>query len=117
MTKFVAIFGVVLLLFVVLVPLAEAHRNGCHAWHSCPSDTGSYVCGDTGHSNYCGNTDTSPSVTAPGVTAVGWAFHYWQPYPYYYWKQSMIYSTLAVCQTYSQRTAGLGYRVGACFRV
>jgi uncharacterized protein YgiM (DUF1202 family) len=25
------------------------HRNGCHAWHTCPSDTGSYVCGDTGH--------------------------------------------------------------------
>ena len=30
-----------------------AHRSGCHRWHSCPSDTGSYTCGDTGHSNYC----------------------------------------------------------------
>ena len=24
---------------------AEAHRSGCHRWHSCPSDTGSYTCG------------------------------------------------------------------------
>lgn len=28
---------------------AEAHRSGCHRWHSCPSDTGSYTCGDAGH--------------------------------------------------------------------
>ena len=27
----------------------EAHRSGCHRWHSCPSDSGSYTCGDTGH--------------------------------------------------------------------
>ena len=38
---------------------ATAHRSGCHRWHSCPSDTGSYVCGDTGYSNYC------PRKTAP----------------------------------------------------
>lgn len=30
-----------------------AHRNGCHRWHSCPSDTGSYVCGDLGYYTYC----------------------------------------------------------------
>jgi len=30
-----------------------AHRRGCHAAHSCPSDTGSYVCGDTGHYSQC----------------------------------------------------------------
>lgn len=30
-------------------PSAEAHRSGCHRWHSCPSDSGSYLCGDTGH--------------------------------------------------------------------
>jgi len=30
-----------------------AHRSGCHAAHSCPSDTGSYVCGDTGHYSQC----------------------------------------------------------------
>ena len=28
---------------------AEAHRSGCHRWHSCPSDSGSYSCGDAGH--------------------------------------------------------------------
>ena len=32
---------------------AYSHQSGCHRWHSCPSDSGSYVCGDTGHCNYC----------------------------------------------------------------
>lgn len=32
---------------------AEAHRSGCHAVHSCPSDSGSYVCGDLGHCEEC----------------------------------------------------------------
>ena len=31
----------------------EAHRSGCHRWHSCPSDSGSYVCGDLGYSSQC----------------------------------------------------------------
>jgi len=31
------------------VSVAEAHQSGCHRWHSCPSDTGSYVCGDLGY--------------------------------------------------------------------
>lgn len=30
-----------------------AHRDGCHRWHSCPSDTGSYVCGDLGKDDQC----------------------------------------------------------------
>ena len=25
-----------------LIEQAEAHRSGCHRWHTCPSDTGSY---------------------------------------------------------------------------
>lgn len=29
--------------------ITEAHRSGCHRWHSCPSDSGSYSCGDAGH--------------------------------------------------------------------
>ncbi len=32
---------------------ASAHRNGCHSKHSCPSDSGSYTCGDTGHCSQC----------------------------------------------------------------
>ena len=38
---------------------AMAHRSGCHQGHSCPSDTGSYVCGDTGHSNECGRSEAA----------------------------------------------------------
>ena len=34
---------------------SEAHRSGCHRWHSCPSDSGSYICGDTGHCSRCPN--------------------------------------------------------------
>lgn len=30
-----------------------AHRSGCHRWHSCPSDSGSYVCGDLGCCSGC----------------------------------------------------------------
>ena len=40
--------------FLVLpVSPAEAHRDGCHRWHSCPSDSGSYVCGDLGYWSEC----------------------------------------------------------------
>lgn len=48
---------------------AAAHRSGCHSWHSCPSDSGSYVCGDTGHcsgcsdNQYCQNGSYSPVAT------------------------------------------------------
>ncbi|MCW2874256.1 hypothetical protein [Actinacidiphila oryziradicis] len=42
---------------------AEAHRNGCHRWHSCPSDTGSYVCGDLGDYTYCGGSSGTPGTT------------------------------------------------------
>lgn len=33
---------------------ALAHRDGCHRQHSCPSDSGTYVCGDTGNFSQCG---------------------------------------------------------------
>ena len=39
--------GFALVLGVALVPTsAFAHRSGCHRWHTCPSDTGSYIVGD-----------------------------------------------------------------------
>jgi micrococcal nuclease len=36
-----------------------APQSGCHRWHSCPSDDGSYVCGDTGHYSQCGKSNDS----------------------------------------------------------
>ena len=29
------------------------HQSGCHRWHSCPSDSGSYTCGDKGYCSEC----------------------------------------------------------------
>jgi hypothetical protein len=37
--------------------IVMAHRSGCHRWHTCPSDTGSYTMCDTGHCS------TAPSVS------------------------------------------------------
>lgn len=48
-----------ILISIVIFPTfpmeSFAHRDGCHRWHTCPSDTGSYVCGDLGHG--CGSSD------------------------------------------------------------
>ena len=45
---------VVLVPFILFGPIAAlAHLSGCHRWHSCPSDTGSYVCGDLGYCSQC----------------------------------------------------------------
>lgn len=52
MERVVALIAILLSL-AVPVGSAEAHRSGCHRWHSCPSDTGSYVCGDLGHCSQC----------------------------------------------------------------
>lgn len=52
--------------FTVSNPLS-AHRNGCHRYHSCPSDTGSYVCGDLGYDSECPKTHTS-SKSSPDNT-------------------------------------------------
>lgn len=49
-----AIIVVLVVLGFTLNPYqAFAHRSGCHRWHSCPSDTGSYVCGDLGYTSGC----------------------------------------------------------------
>jgi len=45
--------GLAFALTLSLVAPIAAHRSGCHRWHSCPSDTGSYVCGDLGHCSQC----------------------------------------------------------------
>ena len=43
----------ILALFFFAIPSSDAHQDGCHRWHSCPSDSGSYVCGDLGYDNEC----------------------------------------------------------------
>ena len=42
------------LMLSLVLPMAcltstEAHRSRCHRWHSCPSDRGTYTCGDLGY--------------------------------------------------------------------
>lgn len=44
-----------LLSLFILASSAYAHRSGCHRWHSCPSDRGTYICGDVGYCSGCPN--------------------------------------------------------------
>jgi hypothetical protein len=57
---------------------ASAHRDGCHRWHSCPSDTGSYVCADLGYTSECPIAYSAPVrprvVRAPAELRIG-SFH------------------------------------------
>ena len=41
------------LALIVLPWEASSHRSGCHRWHSCPSDRGTYICGDRGYCSQC----------------------------------------------------------------
>ena len=63
------LIGVVLVLVVTGCPVlftrtADAHRNGCHAAHSCPSDANppTYRCGDTGHGCTSPNDPSNPNT-------------------------------------------------------
>ena len=58
--------GVAALVFMLLGP-AYAHRSGCHRWHSCPSDTGSYTCGDLGYTTYCPTPEQPATVSIPAA--------------------------------------------------
>jgi micrococcal nuclease len=54
-------FGLALILLMIFpaFPMESyGHRSGCHAAHSCPSDTGSYVCADTGNYAQCPGNDS-----------------------------------------------------------
>lgn len=51
---------------LALSSTAEAHRSGCHRWHSCPSDRGTYVCGDLGYTSEC--PSSTPVMTPPAQT-------------------------------------------------
>lgn len=59
----VLICGVIVIVLGAASP-AQAHQDGCHSHHSCPSDTGSYVCGDTGNYSEC------PGLAAYALPAV-----------------------------------------------
>jgi hypothetical protein len=48
-----AILLCVFLFFGASARPAAAHRSGCHRWHSCPSDRGTYECGDLGYCSAC----------------------------------------------------------------
>ena len=56
--------GLVLLLFFSTFISMDSygHRSGCHAVHSCPSDTGSYICGDTGNFSQCPGNDSDDNT-------------------------------------------------------
>lgn len=56
-------FGVAALVYLFASP-AEAHRSGCHRWHTCPSDTGSYTMGSPAV-----NVPTTRVASAPAVTS------------------------------------------------
>jgi len=50
--------AVVLILTILLLlgsrpGIREAHQDPCHRRHSCPSDHGTYVCGDLGRCDQC----------------------------------------------------------------
>jgi phosphatidylserine/phosphatidylglycerophosphate/cardiolipin synthase-like enzyme len=59
----------------------EAHRAPCHSNHSCPSDRGTYVCGDKGRCDQCPDnayrlagkprmaSTASPSLAPPSPAA------------------------------------------------
>lgn len=52
---------------VLIAGPAEAHRDGCHRWHSCPSDTGSYICGDLGYTSECPTSSDPVPAPAPPI--------------------------------------------------
>src|SRR2546425_3221803 len=57
--------GISIVLCLATASLVSAHRSGCHRWHSCPSDHGTYTCGDLGYCSACPDnqycTNRSPS--------------------------------------------------------
>ena len=64
--KRMSLFGSLAVLFLLAAP-AEAHRSGCHRWHSCPSDSGSYVCGDLGYTTYCPTAEQPVRIVVPAA--------------------------------------------------
>lgn len=62
------------LTLLIVVPINTiAHRSGCHRWRNCPSDSGSYICGDTGHCSQCPDNQYceggEPQVIKPAASS------------------------------------------------
>lgn len=68
MKKYLISLMIAGLVFGVGILPASAHRSGCHRWHSCPSDTGSYVCGDLGYTSGCPTSIAPQPNPAPSPT-------------------------------------------------
>lgn len=58
--------AICLVILIGLLPFYAAfgHQNPCHSRHSCPSDRGTYVCGDKGDFSQCTHKHTIPSSMA-----------------------------------------------------
>lgn len=57
MYKILAIVLALALFTLALPDDAFAHQSGCHRWHSCPSDRGTYTCGDKGYCSQCSDNN------------------------------------------------------------
>jgi len=66
--RFIPAATIAAFLAILLMPTAFAHQDGCHSQHSCPSDSGSYVCGDLGIDTYCPKTEQSDSTDTAAST-------------------------------------------------
>jgi phosphatidylserine/phosphatidylglycerophosphate/cardiolipin synthase-like enzyme len=56
MTPSRRVWGIIILVLLALGGggvVSHAHQDPCHRLHSCPSDRGSYVCGDKGRCDQC----------------------------------------------------------------
>jgi hypothetical protein len=71
-------WGLIIVIVLSLVGwslVSDAHRDPCHQRHACPSDHGTYVCGDLGRCDQCPDNQyclagrprpaSHPSVTPP----------------------------------------------------
>jgi endonuclease YncB( thermonuclease family) len=81
MTPHQRMWGILVVMLTLLAwsVVGEAHRDPCHRQHACPSDHGTYVCGDLGHCAQCPDNQycvagqprpaSKPSVTPPQPSA------------------------------------------------
>ena len=51
---------------IALEPSVQAHRSGCHRWHSCERDHATYIRGDLGYDTFCDKKNSSV-VVPPAV--------------------------------------------------